>query len=189
MAPRQADLSAIERRLQAEFRPDTNRQFTSTTDQELKESEYIKNLVLPVGARGKLPLTKDKFVIDENPALVEWERQTRLFLSKLNDDFGHRVTAPMVYEWTTGISIADLAKAEGVDEADGRGGGKTGSANSHLRHINKILADYFGKPYKTRIAGRDVGKAYKVRPHFKVRNKKPMCITLWPEWDNGTLEV
>jgi hypothetical protein len=186
---RRADLNAIERQLQEQFRPEsTRRRFTSTVEDTIETSEYIKNLALPIGSRGKMPLTQDKYVINENPARIEWERQVRMFLARLDKSMSHRVTAPMIYEWTTGISIAELAELEGVADADGRGGGKTGSANMHLRHINAILFDYFGKPYKTKIAGRQVGKAYKVRQYFRVADKKPMQLALWPEFERGLLQ-
>ena len=185
--PRRVDLSAIERELQSQF-PAVNRQFTSNV-REAEESEYVKKLAVPLEARGKLPMTREKFVVNENPARVQWEREVRLFLSKLNKDFGHRITAPMIYEWVTNISIKDLVEAEGKQDATYRGGGNNGSANMHLRHINFILKEYFGKPYKTKIAGRDVGRAYTVRPSFRVRDRRPVMLTLWPEWQNGTLEA
>lgn len=181
------ELSDVEKELRARFDPNNRVRFSSTAKQA-PSSDYVKDLVLPESERGRLPLTRDKFIASENPALVEWERQTRKFLKRLNNDFGHRVTAAMVYEWATGISIRDLQIAEGIDpDAPGRGPSPYGSASMHLRHINKILTDYFGKSYKTMIAGRTVGKAYKVRQYFQVVYKKPMCLTLWPEWDEGTL--
>lgn len=185
--PIKPEMSDLEKQLQDQFNPENIKRFTSTA-KEPESSEYVKELVLPEESRGRLPMTRDSFLINENPALVEWERETRKFLARLNTtDFSHRITAPMVYEWVTGISIKDLAEAEGADKADGRGGGKTGSANMHLRHINTILRAYFGKPYQTKIAGRDVGRAYRVRKSFRVKHKRPECITLWPEWESGTL--
>ena len=178
--------SEIEKELQARFNPDEGFRFASNA-QAAASSEYVEELALPDESRGRVPYTQDKFVINENPALVQWEREIRKFLARLNSDFGHRVTAPMIYEWTTGIRISDLQKAEGVDTSNWRGGAASGSANAHLRHINKILKEYFGKPYKTTIMGRPVGRAYKVRPSFKVRKKRPACLTLWPDWDAGTL--
>lgn len=182
------NISDIERELQNRHNPNLPGQFTSTTE-ALQRPDYIQELAVPLEVRGRLPLTQERYVIQENPALVEWERYTRQFLRKLNTrNFSHRVTAPMIFEWVTNISIADLAKAEGVDKNDARGGGQLGSANTHLRHINKILREYFGKPYKTTIANRPVGRAYKVYQYFQVQHKKPVCLTLWPEWDAGTLQ-
>lgn len=179
------ELSEVERALQQRFNP-TKLQFQSIVG-EVKQSDYVKDLALPDDKRGRMPLTQERYVIHENPARVEWERQIRKFLFKLNGKFGHRITAPMIFEWTTGISIKDLVEAEGVSDSDPRGGGALGSANMHLRHINSILKEYFGKPYKTTIAGRPVGRAYTVRPSYYVARKKPVCLTLWPEWENGTL--
>ena len=180
-------LSDVEKALQSRFNPTKLNKFTSTTE-ELKGSSYIQDLALPPGSRGRMPLTQEKYVLHENPARVEWERYLRQFLKKLNTrDSSHRVTAPMVFEWVTGISIKELAEAEGVADADPRGGASNGSANMHLRILNGLLSEYFGKPYKTKIAGRQVGKAYRVNQHFRIADKKPICLTLWPEWDNGTL--
>lgn len=171
--------------IEAQFQPVQPR-FASNV-QGPKDAENVLAIVQPLEERGRLPYSREDFVKTENPALVEWERQTRLYLSRLNADFGHRITAPMVYEWVTGRSIKEDARAEGADEASPRGGGQNGSANMHLRLINRILRDYFGQPRKTTIMGRGVGKAYTVRPHFQVKLKKPTCLTLWPDWDAGTL--
>ena len=186
MDPRKREPSDIERELQSRFNPENMERFSSTA-QSVAGSEYVEALVLPEESRGRMPYSRADFVIDENPARVEWERQVRKFLGKLNSDFGHRITAPMIYEWTTGIRIKDLQDAEGVDTTNWHGGAHLGSANMHLRHINALLVEYFGRPYKTTIMGRQVGKAYVVRPSFRIRNKKPICLTLWPEWDEGTL--
>jgi hypothetical protein len=80
----------------------------------------------------------------------------------------------MIYEWATGIRIAELM-AEG------------GSANADLRKINKILEFYFGKPYMTYILGRKVPKAYRVRPGYYIRRHRPLTLTLWAEYTEGTL--
>jgi len=186
MDPRKTTPSDIERELQARFNPGNVERFSSTAVEAAK-AEYVEALVLPEESRGRMPFTRDAFVINENPARVEWERQVRKFLVRLNSDFGHRITAPMIYEWTTGIKIKDLQVAEGVDPTNWHGGAHLGSANMHLRHINAILFEYFGKPYKTTIMGRQVGKAYTVKPGFRIKIKKPICLTLWPEWDEGTL--
>ena len=183
------EISDIERALQARHNPSNVKQFTSTSS-DMEQSEYLKDLALPVEQRGRVPLTQERYIMHENPMRVEWERQTRLFLKQLNTrNHGHRVTAPMVFEWTTGISIAELAAAEGADQKEYHGGGQNGSANVHLRHINWVLKEYFGTPYKTKIAGREVGRAYRVKQHFRVTDYKPVCLTLWPEWENRTLEA
>jgi len=180
------ELSDIERELQARHNPNIRQQFTSTA-LEPRTSEYIEDLALPVESRGRMPLTQEKFVIAENPQRVAWEREVRAALATMSDKTAHRITAVMVYEWTTGIKVTDLIEAEGLQDVSPRGGGQNGSANSHLRHINWVLQEYFGKPYKTKIAGREVGKAYKVRKGFRVKLKRPANLTLWPEWENGTL--
>ena len=178
--------SDIERMLQEEF-PAQELQFTSTA-QDPRTSEYIRELARPVESRGRVPMTREAFVISENPARVEWEREVRIFLAQLSPESAHRVTAPMIYEWTTGISIKELVKAEGVDTTKVRGGAASGSANMHLRHINWVLREYFGQPHKTTIAGRSVGKAYAVRKWFKIRHKKPANLTLIPDFEAGTLD-
>lgn len=121
-----------------------------------------------------MPLTKDKYLVKENPHLVQWEREVRLFLRQLSPQHGHRVAAVMVYEWATGISVADLM-AEG------------GSAGPDLRKINQILRFYFDKPYMTYIAGRKVNNAYRVKPGWYVKRHRPMTLTLWSEYQAGTL--
>jgi hypothetical protein len=176
-------ISDLERELQARFNPEKSRKFSSTVDEGVQPSAYVQDLALPDESRGRLPLTKDTYVINENPARVEWEREVRKFLNQLNSDFGHRITAPMVYEWVTGIDLRDLINPQ----ANPQGGGQWGIANVHLRHINWVLKEYFGTAYKTKIAGRPVGKAYTVRPYFRVKDKKPANLTLWPEWEQKTL--
>lgn len=185
---RDQDLSDVERALQAKYDPNVNKPFQSTAV-DPKSSEYVKALALPRDKRGQMPLTQEKFVISEDPVRVEWERELRIFLDALVSRNGHRISAPMVFEWVTGISIKELAEIEGVANADGRGGGRNGSANSHLRHLNYLMKAYFGNSYKTTIAGRSVGKAYTVPPGFRVKRQRPVCLTLWPEYENGTLEA
>lgn len=121
-----------------------------------------------------MPFTKDKYLVKENPQLVQWERETRKFLRNLSPQHGHRVAAVMIYEWATGIRVADLM-AEG------------GSAQADLRKINKILRFYFGKPYMTYIMGRKVPNAYRVRPGYYIRRHRPLTLTLYAEYHEGTL--
>ena len=119
-------------------------------------------------------MTKEKYLVKENPHLVTWEREVRKFLRKLSPQHGHRVSAAMVYEWATGIRIKDLYD-------------KGGNANGDLRKINKILAYYFGKPYMTYILGQKVPKAYRVPPGWYVKRHRPMTLTLFHEFSNKTL--
>jgi hypothetical protein len=80
----------------------------------------------------------------------------------------------MIYEWATGINVAELMR-EG------------GSAQADLRKINKILRFYFGKPYMTYICGRKVLNAYRVPPGYYIKRHRPMTLTLWAEYQEGTL--
>lgn len=137
-------------------------------------SERIDQLVLPDSERAKMPLTKDKYLVKENPHLVAWEREVRKFLRNLSPEHGHRVAAVMIYEWATGIKVADLM-AEG------------GSAQADLRKLNQILRFYFGKPYMTYICGRKVPNAFRVKPGYYIRRHRPMTLTLWAEYQEGTL--
>ena len=121
-----------------------------------------------------MPFTQDKYLVKENPHLVQWEREVRKFLRKLSPEHGHRVAAVMIYEWATGIKVADLM-AEG------------GSAQSDLRKINKILRHYFGKSYMTYIAGRKIPNAFRVRPGYLIRRHRPMTLTLYAEYCEGSL--
>ena len=120
-----------------------------------------------------MPFTKDKYVVKENPVLVQWERETRKFLRRLSPEHGHRVSAAMVYEWATGIKVADLI-AEGGSTTD-------------LRHINKVLRFYFGKPYMTWICGHKVPNAFKIREGYYIKRHRPMTLTLYVEYTEGVL--
>ena len=193
--PQYNEMSDIEKELQARFDKNNMTRFSSTAG-KVAESEYGEELMLDDQERGPLPFTKEELMISENPLRVQWEREIRKFLKLLSSKTSHRITAPMIYEWATGIKIKDLEEADrkaaeaGIQQSsDGKNGPRTemGKLNVHLRHINFILKEYFGKSYKTKIMGRDVGKAYTVRHEFKVARKKPVCMTLWPEWYDGTL--
>ena len=121
-----------------------------------------------------MPFTQDKYLVKENPHKVAWEREVRKFLRKLSPNHGHRVAAVMIYEWATGIKVAELM-AEG------------GSAAADLRKINEILRFYFGKPYSTYIMGRKVPNCYRVKPGWYVKRHRPMTLTLYSEYVAGTL--
>ena len=168
-------LTDVERAVKERFNKDqADKQRVPSTARAARSSERIDQLVLPDEMRAKMPLTKDKYLVKENPELVAWERETRKFLRELSPQHGHRVAAVMVYEWATGISVAELMK-EG------------GSAQAHLRKINKVLRFYFGQPYMTYIAGRKVPNAFRVRPGYYIKRHRPMTLTLWAEWQAGTL--
>lgn len=139
-----------------------------------KVSERLDRLVLPDEARARMPLTKDKYVVKENPQRVAWEREVRKFLRRLSPEHGHRVAAVMIYEWATGKALAEMRVA-----------GE--SANADLRHINFLLREYFGKPYMTYICGRKIPKAYRIPPGWLVTRHRPITLTLYVEYLNKTL--
>lgn len=138
-------------------------------------SKRLDQLVLPDSERARMPFTKDKYIVKENPHLVQWERETRKFLRKLTPLHGHRVSAVMIYEWATGINVAELM-AEG------------GSASPDLRKINQCLRFYYGKAYSTWIMGRKVPRAYKVPPGYHIKRHRPMTLTLYAQYLNGALD-
>lgn len=165
----------IEKFLQSKFNKDNQPRVSGDSHAATRKSKgELDSLILSDEERAKLPETKDKYLVRENPNLVQWERETRKFLRRLNPAHGHRVSAAMVYEWATGINITELYA-------------RGGSAASHLRNINKVLAHYFGKPYMTYILGRKVPKAYRVPPGWYVTRHRPMTLTLFHEWSSKTL--
>lgn len=139
-----------------------------------RDSERVGSLVLPDNQRSRMPLTKEMFLVKENPDLVRWEREVRKFLRNLSPRHEHRVSAVMIYEWATGQSVAEL-QAEG------------GTATSDLRKISSSLRHYFGKPYMTYICGRKVPRAYKVKKGYYIKRHRPMTLTLYAEYVDGTL--
>jgi len=144
-------------------------------------SERLGQLVLPDDMRARMPLTKDKYLVKENPHLVEWEREVRKFLRKLSPEHGHRVAAVMIYEWATGVLVKDLMK-DLTPLPSGRQNWR-----SDLRKISKVLEWYFGKPYSTWICGRKVPNTYRVKPGYYIRRHRPMTLTLWAEYQEGVL--
>src|SRR6478735_5871966 len=104
-------------------------------------SERLGQLVLPDDMRARMPLTKDKYLVKENPHLVAWEREVRKFLVKLSPEHGHRVAAVMIYEWATGLRVKDLQESKEKIPAGRQ------SWRSDLRKINQILRWYFGQAY------------------------------------------
>jgi hypothetical protein len=169
-------LTEVEELLKKRFSKEEadKKQRVPSTAHAPRSSERIDQLVLPDEMRARMPFTKDKYLVRENPHLVQWERETRKFLRQLTPIHGHRVAAVMIYEWATGIRVADLM-AEG------------GSAQADLRKINQVLRFYFGKPYMTYIMGRKVPNAYRVRPGYYIKRHRPMTLTLYAEYAEGTL--
>lgn len=168
-------LSEVERVLKDNFNVDeANKDRIPSDAKPSKKSDRIDQLVLPDSQRPKMPFTKDKYLVRENPNLVQWEREVRKFLRNLSPNHGHRITAVMIYEWATGIRVKELQE-------------KGGSATGDIRHIHRILRYYFDKPYMTYIAGRKVPKAYRVRPGYYIRRHRPMTLTLYAEYVEGVL--
>src|SRR5690242_15384457 len=88
-----------------------------------RDAPRIDQLVLPDSERGRMPFTKDKYIVAENPELVQWEREVRKFLRNLSPRHEHRVAGVMIYEWATGIKLSELVAS-------------VGNATSDLRKIN-----------------------------------------------------
>jgi hypothetical protein len=168
-------LSEVEMLLKKKFvKEEADKRRVPSTALDAQASARLDQLTLPDSERGRMPFTKDKYLIRENPHLVAWERETRKFLRNLTPVHGHRVAAVMIYEWATGIRVKDL-----MDEG--------GSAASDLRKINQVLRFYFDKPYMTYIMGRKIPKAYRVKPGYFIRRHRPMTLTLYNEYAEGTL--
>lgn len=144
-------------------------------------AERLDQLVLPDHMRAKMPLTKDKYLVKENPHLVAWEREVRKFLRHLSPEHGHRIAAAMIYEWATGVQVKDLMESK-EELPSGRQNWRT-----DLRKISKCLEFYFGKPYMTWICGRKVPNAYRVKPGYYIKRHRPMTLTLWAEYQEGVL--
>lgn len=171
----QSLLTEVERLLKKRFdREEASKNRVPSNARDARASARVDQLVLPDEERMKMPFTQDKYLVKENPHLVAWEREVRKFERRLSPDHGHRVSAVMIYEWATGIRVAELM-------ADG------GSAAPDLRKINKVLRFYFGKPYMTYIMGRKVLNCYRVRPGYYIKRHRPMTITLYAEWCEGSL--
>jgi hypothetical protein len=145
-----------------------------STAQTAPQPERLDQLFLPVKERGRIPLTKDRYVVRDNPHEVAWERQVRMFLRLLSLDDSHRVSAGMIYEWATGIKVVDYIAREG-------------SAPPDLRRINKIMRFYFTKAYSTWIAGKKVENCYRIPQGWRVKRHRPMTLTLWNEYQEGVL--
>jgi len=175
-------LTATEIELKERFqKKEADKRRIPSTASDPLSSVRVDQLVLPDNMRARMPVTKDKYLVRENPHLVAWEREVRKFERQLTPDHGHRIAAVMIYEWATGIMIKDLMK-DTTPLPPGRQNWR-----SDLRKINKILQWYFGKPYMTWICGRKIPKAYRVRPGYYIRTHRPMTLTLWAEWQEGVL--
>ncbi len=175
-------LSEAEERLRKRFvKKEADRRRLPSDAADAATSERIDQLVLPDEMRAKMPMTKDKYLVKENPHLVNWEREVRKFLRNLSPEHGHRVSAVMVYEWATGIPVKEL-----MEDPEPLPPGKQ-NWRSDLRKISKSLEYYFGKPYMTYICGKKVPRAYRVKPGFYITRHRPMTLTLWAEYTEGVL--
>lgn len=179
-------LSAVERVMKERYEKEGGEKNGSTTAvpstaQRTARETRVDQLLLPDERRTKMPLTKEQYLIRENPQLVTWERECRKFLRQLSPLHEHRVAAVMIYEWATGLKIADLMEEERKNPDTA----KRITWRADLRKLNKILTFYFGKSYMTWIAGRKVAKAYKVRQGYYIYRHRPMTLTLWVDWKAG----
>lgn len=172
-------LSELEKTLKNKFNKDVPRDRIQSTASDPRQGSRVNQLTLSDKERGRMPYTKEKYIIRENPQLIEWEREVRKFLRNLSPEHGHRVTAVMIFEWATGLLIKEL-----MEDETARG---TTGWRADLRKINKVLEYYFGKPYTTYILGRKVHRAYRVKPGHYIRRRRPMSITLYAEYLDGVL--
>lgn len=181
-------LSNADELLSARFQPKRGKHqvFPSDAGGERRDKrlERAQATVLPDDMRSKMPFTKEKYLVKEHPLWVFWERETRKFLRRLSPDHGHRVSAVMVYEWATGLQVAELERQLKDGELEGKAYWRTDT-----RFINKVLRYYFGKPYSTWIAGKKVPNAYKVRPGYYITRHRPNTLELYAQYCEGTLEA
>jgi hypothetical protein len=170
-----AHLSAAEKALKERFQGEgVARQRVPSTARAAANSTRVDQMALPDEMRGKMPFTKDKYLVKENAELVQWERETRKFLRNLTPRHRHRVSAVMIWEWVTGLNMAAYVNAGN-------------SANADLRKINTVLRFYFGKSYSTWIMGRKVPQCYEVKPGYLIKRHRPLTLTLLAEYHAKTL--
>lgn len=175
-------LADVERVLKEKFdKEQADRRRVPSTARAARTSERIDQLVLPDEMRARMPFTKDKYLVREDPQLVAWEREVRKFLRRLSPDHRHRVAAVMIYEWATGILVADLM----AQEQEGTLERTTWRAD--LRQLNRILRFYFDKPYMTYIMGKKVPNCFNVKPGYLIKRHRPMTLTLYNEYLQKTL--
>ncbi len=175
-------LTDAEEKLRESFTTaEAKRRRVPSTAAEALPSSRVEQVTLPDSQRGKMPYTKEKFLVKENPHLVEWEREVRKFLRNLSPLHEHRVSAVMVFEWATGLEVKTLMETTEKFEPGQQ------SWRSDLRKINEILKFYFGTPYTTWIMGRKVGKAYKVKKGYYITRHRPKTLTLYAEYVEGVL--
>lgn len=142
----------------------------STRVQRKPPSPELRNRLLPPDQREPV-VSREAVLMREDEDLVEWEVQTRAYLEALASGRKHRTSAPLIWEWATGQSIAEL-HAEG---------NRTAYAKD-LRRINTILKAYFGEAKPSFINGRKFNRVYRISQHFLVKRKAPFCLSLFLEW-------
>jgi spore cortex formation protein SpoVR/YcgB (stage V sporulation) len=175
-------LTDAEEELKKRFdKAEADRKRMPSTASASQPSGRVDQITLPDEERGRMPFTKEKFLVKENPHLVDWEREVRKFLRNLSPEHEHRVTAVMIFEWATGLEVKVLTETTTEFES-----GKP-NWRSDLRKLNAILSFYFGKPYTTWIMGRKVGKAYKVKKGYYITRHRPKTLTLYAEYAEGVL--
>lgn len=169
-------LSEVEEILKKKFNKEDKSFRELSTAAPTPEVPRLDQLILPLEERPRMPFTREKFIVRENPQLVTWERVTRQFLHGLFEKEEHRVSAVHIYEWATGIKIVDYMAANGNPPPD-------------LRKINQVMRAYFGQSYTTYIMGRKIGKAYRIPKGWVVKRRPPKTMTLYAEWAEGTLRT
>ena len=174
MTDAQSELSDAVKALREKFGEEAAYLRIQSTAQDAPTSVRIDQLTLPDQSRSRMPFTQDKYIIKENPQLVQWEREARKFLRNLNLTTGHRISAVMIFEWATGLAVKDLVTAGEPPRGD-------------LLKLNKILRFYFGKGYTTNILGKKVQNAYRVPQGWRVKRHRPMTMTLYGEFAEGVL--
>lgn len=160
--------------LKRKFSSDPKRALVPSDARDPQRPARLDQLIIPDEQRRRMPLTKDKYLVKENPSDVAWEREVRKFLRKLGLDHEHRVSASMIFEWATGLLVKDHLES--------------GGSTVDLKRINRILKFYFGDPYMTYIAGKKVPRAYRVKIGHRIKRRRPMTLTLWAEYQQGTLD-
>ena len=74
-------LSEAETLLKERFnQEEASRRRVPSTARDAAPSERVNQLIIPDEMRAKMPFTQDKYLVKENPHLVQWEREVRKFL-------------------------------------------------------------------------------------------------------------
>ena len=85
-------LTAAEEELKKRFNKEkADKTRLPSTAAEAPGSDRIDQLVLPDEMRARMPVTKDKYLVRENPHLVQWEREVRKFLRNPRHKFRRKL--------------------------------------------------------------------------------------------------